>query len=177
MDGKEEAKKKLGLGDDVPMLDMDNENFNEILNFELWSTHSSSDYRNDRERPYNGQAHTDYGERGKQLVVGLTMRDIKDCLVMAILDSIRSDKTIDEKEMERCWDFSTTPPTPKQYLLDRIDESDYISEKVELGTWRPQDLDRVDASKVNLEAIGQNLTCHIEKMMGIFPNIPKKADE
>ena len=35
-----------------------------------------------RERPYNGQPHTDEGWRGQQLIEGLTMRDIKDCFVI-----------------------------------------------------------------------------------------------
>ena len=35
-----------------------------------------------RERPYNGQPHTDEGIRGATLVEGLTMRDIKDCFVI-----------------------------------------------------------------------------------------------
>ena len=39
-----------------------------------------------RNRKYAGQPHTDYGKRGKRLVEGLTMRDIKDCIVRAFLD-------------------------------------------------------------------------------------------
>src|SRR5690606_11834551 len=35
-----------------------------------------------RERPYNGQPHTDEGWRGQQPIEGLTMRDIKDCFVI-----------------------------------------------------------------------------------------------
>ncbi len=35
-----------------------------------------------RERPYNGQPHTDEGTRGKTFVAGLTMRDVKDCFVI-----------------------------------------------------------------------------------------------
>src|SRR5690606_9351099 len=33
------------------------------------------------DRPYDGQPHTYTGERGKTLVSGLTMRDIRDCLI------------------------------------------------------------------------------------------------
>ena len=35
----------------------------------------------DRSRDYDGQPHTDEGERGKQEVKGLTMRDIRDCFI------------------------------------------------------------------------------------------------
>ncbi len=48
-------------------------------------TLSPSDYATaslNRDRPYNGQPHTDEGIRGSTLVEGLTMRDIKDCFVI-----------------------------------------------------------------------------------------------
>ena len=35
-----------------------------------------------RDRPYNGQPHTDEGERGSTMVEGLTFRDVKDCFVI-----------------------------------------------------------------------------------------------
>jgi hypothetical protein len=35
----------------------------------------------DRDRPFDGQPHTDDGERGKTLVEGLRMRDVADCIV------------------------------------------------------------------------------------------------
>lgn len=35
------------------------------------------------QRPYDGQDHTDQGERGRQIVEGATMRDIGDCLMLA----------------------------------------------------------------------------------------------
>ena len=40
-----------------------------------------------RDRPYNGQPHTDEGERGKTLVEGLTMRDVCDCMAIGLLDA------------------------------------------------------------------------------------------
>lgn len=179
MDEKEEAKKKLGLGDDIPMLDITDDNFKQDLDFALWTTNSSSDYRNDRERPYNGQEHTDDGKRGEQLVVGLTMRDIKDCLIKAILQSAPCEEYLKGDVFTKCWDFSTDPAKPTQYLLDRLDEPDFITCKAdpEINNWRPQDVYKVDFSNIDPLAIGQNLTCNIEKMMGIFPNIPKIEDK
>ena len=41
----------------------------------------------DRNRPYNGQPWTDDGERGQTMVQGLTMRDIRDCLILAFYSS------------------------------------------------------------------------------------------
>lgn len=40
-----------------------------------------------RDRPYNGQPHTDEGARGATEVRGLTMRDIKDCFVVGAFES------------------------------------------------------------------------------------------
>ena len=42
----------------------------------------------DRNRPYNGQPWTDSGERGQTMIQGLTMRDIRDCLILAFYDSV-----------------------------------------------------------------------------------------
>jgi hypothetical protein len=35
------------------------------------------------DRPYNGQPHTDTGERGRTEVTGLTFRDLRDCYIRA----------------------------------------------------------------------------------------------
>ena len=51
---------------------------------------SPSDYATatlNRDRPYNGQPHTDEGIRGSTMVEGLTMRDIKDCFVIGAFRS------------------------------------------------------------------------------------------
>ena len=37
-----------------------------------------------RSRPHNGQFHTDDGERGKQEIRGVTMRDVRDCFMRAV---------------------------------------------------------------------------------------------
>ncbi len=56
------------------------ENVEQIITADL-----SKDTR--RDRPYDGQAHTDDGIRGKTLVEGLTMRDVCDCMAMGLLDA------------------------------------------------------------------------------------------
>ncbi len=116
------------------MLDASEPNFEKTLDFAIWSTHSSADYRNDRERPYDGQPQTYEGERGKAVVAGLTFRDVMDCFVKAYLRS----------SLET-WGL------------------------VEDGKWRYQDVYK--AGSVDPLAVGQNLGCEIEKMMGIFPNV------
>lgn len=73
---------------DIPVINMNDDNFEKKLDFALNTTGSSSDYRNDRDRPYNGQPHTDFGTRGKQAISGLTMRDMMDCFVKGWLYSI-----------------------------------------------------------------------------------------
>lgn len=160
----------LELPENTPLLDTSDPDFKEQLAFALWSTHSSSDYRNDRERPYNGQPHTDHGERGKAEVKGLTMRDIRDCLIRAMLVSYPNKEYTEFEEFKKCWDFSTGEAVATQYLKDNQDK--YVSAKVELGTWRDQDVYKINWEDIDPLAIANNLTCEIERMMGIFPNVP-----
>ncbi len=143
----------------------------------------STAYSNDRNRPYNGQPWTDNGIRGQTEVKGLTMRDISDCLIKAILVSYSEDEYLKPKEFFKCWDFTECKnegdePKPTQYLLDKQKEGKYLSTKVETNTWRRDDVYLVDFTKIDPIAVAQNLTCEIEKMMGIFPNISNlKFDE
>src|SRR5690606_27824355 len=106
----------------------------------LWSTGSSSDYRNDRERPYNGQSWTVEGVRGSTEVKGVTFRDIHDCFIKAFLLSSGEGKYYD---------------------------------RAENGTWRPQDIYEIDLNDIDPIAVSQNLGIEIEKMMGIYPNVPQ----
>lgn len=97
----------------------------------------------DRNRPYSGQPHTDYGERGKTLVEGLTMRDICDCYVRGFLLSAG------------------------HLVPDLYEEADK-GEKAELDG---NDLYGFDVNQLAPGAIQQNMMCEVERMMGIFPNI------
>lgn len=106
----------------------------------------SSAYRNDRDRPYDGQPHTDYGERGMQELYGITMRDIRDCFI-------------------------------KGFLLCCGVDQPTLYERVENNSWLPDDIYKVDFSHIDPIAAAQNMGCEIEKMMGIFPNIPKFEEE
>ena len=47
--------------------------------------YGADDHTTDSNRPYDGQLHTDQGERGKTLVTGLTFRDVCDCYVLGFL--------------------------------------------------------------------------------------------
>ncbi len=46
------------------------------------------DNTTDPGRPFDGQPHTDAGERGKTMVEGLRMRDIADCILLGFLYSM-----------------------------------------------------------------------------------------
>ena len=84
----------------------------------------------DRNRPYDGQPWTSNGDRGRTLVEGVTVRDVRDCFILALFDSNP---------------YSEQPA---------------------------QTLDDLDLENMDLEAISQNLSCWIERYMGIFPNLP-----
>lgn len=64
--------RKAELQKEIEILCASDENFAKDLEFAMLGTHGSSDYRNDRERPYNAQSWTIDGERGKTEVKGLT---------------------------------------------------------------------------------------------------------
>lgn len=91
-----------------------------------------------RDRPYNGQPHTDEGERGKTLVEGLTMRDVCDCMAIGLLEA---------SEIPELYDA------------------------VERGVWTYGDLYKLE--DFDPVAAIQNMACQLEKMMGIYPNVPK----
>ena len=86
----------------------------------------------DPSRPYDGQRHTDLGERGKQEIHGITFRDLRDCFVRA------------------CYEASGLP-------IEKWPGSVYDL------PWRDMDI----------IAVAQNLSCNVEKAMGIYPNVPR----
>ena len=58
-----------------------------------------------RDRPYNGQKHTYEGESGKQLVEGLTLRDIADCIAKGFL-SAYDNEAVQEGVRTGTWQYS-----------------------------------------------------------------------
>ena len=66
---------------------MENNDFFNMFEKAFAECQGDSAFRMDRDRPYNGQSHTTYGERGKTFVKGLTMRDVADCMVRGLLDA------------------------------------------------------------------------------------------
>jgi len=109
---------------------------------------SMSDHTTDPERPFTGQPHTTNGVRGQTEVKGLRFRDIADCVVKAWIDA--AGHTIEDEEL---WDE----------LRRRADD----------GTLNYNDVYKIECGDVDPLALMQNVTCRIEKAMGIFPNIPK----
>lgn len=142
----------------IEILDADDKDFKENFEFEMNTDGSSSDYKNDRNRPYNGQPWTNNGIRGKQKVKGLTMRDIKDCLVQAFLVCAEPDDPEQYKLSQKVFEISNDPDIGKG--------TKYAAK----GTWRTQDVYKMDLSKIDPLAVAQNLTCFIEHYMGIYPN-------
>ena len=98
-----------------------------------------------RDRPYGGQMHTDHGERGKTEVKGITFRDLRDCFIRAC-------------------------------FLCAYDQHQAGYEQANMGVdgvLCENDLFDLDFNKMDPVAIAQNLSCEIERIMGIYPNIPK----
>lgn len=114
----------------------------------------------DPNRPYNGQSHTHHGVRGQAEVKGLTMRDIRDCFIRAFIIS-HSYYVYDEIKRE----CTLIRQEPNATLIDEANKG--IHAKI-----NDNDIYNL-VGDIDPIAVSQNLTCEIEKMMGIFPNLPK----
>ena len=98
-----------------------------------------------RDRPYNGQPQTISGERGAAEIRGVTLRDMRDCFIRAVL-------------------LSSHGISPAG-LYDE-------ATKGEAAAICENDLYGWDLNKLDPMAVAQNLACEIEKLMGIYPNVP-----
>lgn len=98
-----------------------------------------------RDRSYNGQPHTDTGERGRTEVKGITFRDLRDCFIRAVFLSAHHVK-------------------PAHYDEAVKGEEAVLCEN-DLYGWNWNELDPM--------AVFQNLSCEVERLMGIYPNVPK----
>ena len=95
------------------------------------------------DRPFTGQPHTVNGERGKTEVKGLSFRDLADCVVKAFIDSAG-------------------------FTLENADE---MRERANDGTLNYSDLYMLDLGQMDPIAVVQNISCRVEKAMGIYPNV------
>ncbi len=96
----------------------------------------------DPARPFTGQEHTDEGARGQQEIHGVRMRDLADCLAISFV------------------------------LSAGLEGENTLRDKIDDVTLTYNDLYKLDLSVMDPVALIQNLTCEVEKRMGIFPNVP-----
>jgi hypothetical protein len=99
----------------------------------------------DRNRPYNGQAWTTTGIRGSTEIKGITFRDLRDCFIRAAFQCCHE-------------------------LHPHLYEEAQKGEKANLSS---EDMYGWDLDKLDPMAWQQQLGVEVEKMMGIFPNVPK----
>ena len=100
-----------------------------------------------RDRPYNGQPHTDTGERGRTEVKGVTFRDLRDCFVRAY-----------------CLAMGSAHDSNMPYYNEAT--------KGENATLCEDDIYKLKGD-ADMMAVFQNFACEVEKLMGIYPNVPK----
>ncbi len=103
----------------------------------------SYDHNMQRDRPYNGQPHTDHGKRGKTEIKGITFRDLRDCFVRACFLCAHDQHPAGYNQADKGVD----------------------------GVLCEDDLFSLDFNKMDPVALAQNLSCEIERIMGIFPNV------
>jgi hypothetical protein len=98
-----------------------------------------------RDRPYNGQPHTDTGQRGATELKGVTFRDLRDCYIRAFM-------------------LAAHHISPARYEEAKKGENAVLCEN-DLYGW--------DLNSLDPMAVFQNFSCEVERIMGIFPNVPK----
>lgn len=109
------------------------------------------DHNMRRDRPYNGQPHTDTGIRGATEIKGITFRDLRDCFIRAVLLSTGAG-VIGGKDMRPLYEEAC---------------------KGEQATLCENDLYGFNLDALDPIAVCQNLSCEVERAMGIFPNTPE----
>ena len=102
-----------------------------------------------RGREYTGQPHTCLGRRGAEEIKGVTFRDLRDAYIRAVFLSAHHQKP---------------------HLYEEADKG------VD-GMLSENDLYNLDWNDLDPMAIQQNLSCEIEKLMGIYPNIKKEQPQ
>lgn len=109
------------------------------------------DHNMRRDRPYNGQPHTDTGIRGATEIKGITFRDLRDCFIRAVLLSTGAE-VIGGKDMRPLYEEAC---------------------KGEQAALCENDLYGFNLDALDPMAVCQNLSCEVERAMGIFPNVPE----
>lgn len=112
------------------------------------------DHNMRRDRPYNGQSHTCTGDRGATEIKGVTFRDLRDCFIRA---------------------YAMSHDYYKPGTIEPIQPNATISDearKGEAATICETDIYGLVGS-IDPIAVVQNLCCEVEKIMGIFPNVPR----
>jgi len=121
-----------------------------------------NDHNMRRDRPYNGQPHTDTGIRGATEIKCITFRDLLDCFIRAVLLSTGGEHYPDAK------------------LKDKMRALYDEAKKGENAALCENDLFGFNLDLLDPVAICQNLCCEAERVMGIFPNVPaliERGDE
>mgnify|MGYP007083458391 CR=1 FL=1 len=119
----------------------------------------ANDHNMRRDRPYTGQPQTNTGIRGATEIKGITFRDLRDCYIRAVLLSTGGRYYPDDKV--------------KSKMAALYAEAD----KGEAAVLCENDLYGFNMDKLDPIAICQNLCCEVERMMGIFPNVPDVKNE
>lgn len=97
-----------------------------------------------RDRAYTGQDHTFTGERGQFEVCNVSFRDLRDAFIRGTF-------------------MSAYNQSPELYHEANLGEEGLLSQN---------DLYTINLGEIDPYSIFTNMACEIEKMMGIYPNIP-----
>lgn len=106
-----------------------------------------------RDRPYKGQPQTMTGERGATEIRGVTFRDLRDCFIRAFILSHEHYKSGTIEEIHPNAALRDEAGKGEQAVLCENDVYGLVGE-------------------IDPMAVAQNMAVEIEKLMGIYPNVP-----
>lgn len=163
----DEKKRFQEMHPDIPVFDMQKGDTLASVMDRIGESMGWHDHNMNRDRPYSGQAHTDEGERGKTEVKGITFRDLRDCFIRAVILSTGGSN----------YQPRTGNSIEDNKIKSRIESLYREAEKGDRAALCSDDLYGWDLDKIDPMAIAQNLSCEVERIMGIFPNIPKEKND
>ena len=120
--------------------------FNDLIE-QAFDDLGHNDHNMSRDRPYTGQPHTDTGERGRTEIKGVTFRDLRDCFIRAY-----------------CLSLGAAHPDNMPYYHE--------AKKGERAALCESDIYKLKGD-IDPMAHFQNFSCEVERIMGIFPNVPE----
>lgn len=122
----------------------------------------------DPNRPYIEQQ----PKRSAMQITGLTRRDIQDCMVLGILDCKDEEKLEEEEKLPRIY-LSEQGNLYNDFHSLCESKDDYCDSYLDCSRVKYNDLYNMNMEDIDPVAAVQNMACHLERRLGIYPALQK----